>query len=51
MKYHGVDEIYSYDRDFDAIEGVKRVTVTKLNCEGVEELGQLTQTLFTDTDD
>lgn len=25
MKYHGVDEIYSYDRDFDAIEGIKRV--------------------------
>ena len=25
MKYHGVDEIYSYDRDFDAIEGVTRV--------------------------
>lgn len=25
MRYHGVDEIYSYDRDFDAIEGVKRV--------------------------
>ena len=25
MKYHGVDEIYSYDRAFDAIEGIKRV--------------------------
>lgn len=25
MKYHGVDEIYSYNRDFDAIEGIKRV--------------------------
>ena len=24
MKYHGLDEIYSYDRDFDAIEGIKR---------------------------
>lgn len=24
MKYHTLDEIYSYDRDFDAIEGVKR---------------------------
>jgi len=25
MKYHGLDKIYSYDRDFDAIEGVKRM--------------------------
>lgn len=25
MKYHGVDEILSYDRDFDRIEDVKRV--------------------------
>ncbi len=24
MRYHGLDEIYSYDRDFDAIEGIKR---------------------------
>jgi len=24
MKYHTLDEIYSYDRDFDAIEGIKR---------------------------
>jgi len=24
MKYHGLDKIYSYDRDFDAIEGIKR---------------------------
>ena len=24
MKYHSFDEIYSYDRDFDAIEGIKR---------------------------
>jgi len=24
MRYHGVDEIYSYDKDFDAIEGIKR---------------------------
>ncbi|MEA1935505.1 MAG: PIN domain-containing protein [Thermodesulfobacteriota bacterium] len=24
MKYHALDEIYSYDRDFDAIEGIKR---------------------------
>ncbi|GBD98110.1 tRNA(fMet)-specific endonuclease VapC [bacterium BMS3Abin07] len=24
MKYHGFDEIYSYDGDFDAIEGIKR---------------------------
>ena len=24
MRYHGVDEIYSYDKDFDAIEGTKR---------------------------
>lgn len=24
MKNHGVDEIYSYDGDFDAIEGIKR---------------------------
>jgi len=25
MKYHGLDEIYSYDRDFDAIEDIKRM--------------------------
>lgn len=25
MKYHALDEIYSYDRDFDAIECVKRM--------------------------
>ena len=25
MKYHGLDEIYSYDRDFDAIESIKRM--------------------------
>ncbi|HIC91380.1 MAG TPA: PIN domain-containing protein [Syntrophaceae bacterium] len=25
MKYHGVNEIYSHDKDFDAIEGVKRL--------------------------
>jgi predicted nucleic-acid-binding protein len=24
MKYHGLDEIYSYDKDFDMIEGIKR---------------------------
>jgi len=25
MKYHGIDEIYSHDKDFDAIEAIKRV--------------------------
>lgn len=25
MKYHGLREIYSYDEDFDEVEGVKRV--------------------------
>ncbi len=24
MRYHGYDEIYSYDEDFDVIEGIKR---------------------------
>ena len=24
MKYHGLDEIYSYDKDFDMVEGIKR---------------------------
>jgi predicted nucleic acid-binding protein len=24
MKYHGLNEIYSYDEDFDSIEGIKR---------------------------
>ncbi|MEW6327040.1 MAG: PIN domain-containing protein [Thermodesulfobacteriota bacterium] len=24
MKYHGLNEMYSYDRDFDGVEGIKR---------------------------
>jgi predicted nucleic acid-binding protein len=24
MKFHGLEKIYSYDRDFDSIEGIER---------------------------
>lgn len=24
VKYHGIDEIYSYDKDFDVLEDIKR---------------------------
>lgn len=26
MKMHGINEIYSFDTDFDKLEGIKRIT-------------------------
>lgn len=41
MKYHGLTEIYSYDGDFDAIEGIKRESRKEISNSGVREVSEL----------